>query len=152
MSDNDAVELFFDALEGPDVGYFDRQSGEVDMQAADIVKALLKAGWVPPAPPKPNERVAEVDTVTFHKYVYVPGQDMHDMRDSIHVNPDILGWELGRVQVGDRTHVGYTPDVQRFVCAVAWVGDVAVYRFETREIPAGSMYSVGPFPLVMTLT
>jgi hypothetical protein len=50
MTSAEAVELFFDALEVPDNGYYDRQSGEVDMQAADIVKALLEAGWAPPQP------------------------------------------------------------------------------------------------------
>lgn len=40
-----AMELFFDALSVPDDGYYDRQSGVVDMQASDIVAALLAAGW-----------------------------------------------------------------------------------------------------------
>lgn len=45
---NEVVELFFDALEVPDIGYYDRRTGEVDMQAAHIVEALLRAGWTPP--------------------------------------------------------------------------------------------------------
>lgn len=42
-----ATDLFFDALDRLDNGYYDRQSGVVDMQASDIVKALLAAGWRP---------------------------------------------------------------------------------------------------------
>lgn len=45
---NKAVELFFDALEAPDPSYYDRQSGIVDLQAREIVTALLAAGWRPP--------------------------------------------------------------------------------------------------------
>lgn len=143
-AEQDAVELFFDALEVPGSGYFDRQSGEVDMQAGDIVKALLKAGW---SPPNPNERVVEVDTVTIHRYV--PGQDT---RASINVDPDTLGAELARIEVGDRRHVRYSSDQQVWAHGVAWVGDVAIYRFEAEIIPLGSNYLVGTFPLVMTLT
>lgn len=52
-TERDAEELFFDALDAAEEGgYAHRGSGIVDMQAADIVKALLRAGWTPP---KPNE-------------------------------------------------------------------------------------------------
>lgn len=44
-----ATGLFFDALEQLDNGYYDRHSGVVDMQAVDIVRALLAAGWRPAA-------------------------------------------------------------------------------------------------------
>lgn len=147
-TERDAEELFFDALDAAEEGgYAHRGSGIVDMQAADIVKALLKAGWAPPTPPNPNERVVEVDTVTIHKYV--SGQDT---RASVSVDPDTLGEELGRVEVGNSRHVSYSSGQQVWVYGVAWVGDVAIYRFEAVIIPPGSDYQVGPFPLVMTLT
>lgn len=46
---SDPVELLFDAFEAADVGFYDRDTGVVDMQAADIASALIAAGWTPPA-------------------------------------------------------------------------------------------------------
>lgn len=50
---NEAVELMFDAFDAVEdttrsVSYYDRQSGEVDAQACEIVGALLTAGWRAP--------------------------------------------------------------------------------------------------------
>lgn len=50
-----AVEAFFDACDAAEdshrsVTYYDRDSGEVDAQASEIVAALLAAGWTLPRP------------------------------------------------------------------------------------------------------
>lgn len=97
--------------------------------------------------PNPNERVVKVDTVSFHRHAPELGWFA-----SINVDVANLGEELGRVEVGNQTYVSYHPDVQRFAYGVAWVGDVAVYRFPTVDIPVGANYQVGPFPLVFTVS
>jgi hypothetical protein len=54
VSINRAVELMFDAFDLAEegehsLGYYNRPSGVVDAQAAEIVRALLAAGWQVPS-------------------------------------------------------------------------------------------------------
>lgn len=59
---HDAVELILDALDAAyeDVGYYDRDSGVIDMQVSEIAGALLAAGWqVPRAARRVHKTPAE---------------------------------------------------------------------------------------------
>lgn len=57
-----AAELILDALDAyEDAGYYDRDSGVIDMQVSEIAGALLAAGWQVPQSSFKNYRELQAE-------------------------------------------------------------------------------------------